>query len=130
MEKDYKPKALEFMHGRLLEEFHNWRTSKGTNVHIMISGTMLNDLIAKAKLATYEHYPELKQEEQVFIICPDCDGTGTRIEIGIEPTCCQRPNEDGSCCGIQELKVAKKQQPCERCVQTGRIPKVTKELRP
>ena len=39
------------------------------------------------------------EQEQLFIKCKQCNGTGTDMEMRTEVTCCGHTNEGGECCG-------------------------------
>lgn len=60
MDKNYKPNPLEYFHGRVAERFHEWRRAQTTETTVPIDGICLNDIVAKAKVDTYNEYPELK----------------------------------------------------------------------
>ena len=53
---DYEPEPIEFLHGRLIELFHDFRRGKTDSATVDICGTEFNDIIAKAKLETYSKY--------------------------------------------------------------------------
>lgn len=52
----YEPSPIEFFHGELMNEFHEYRRGITNNVSIKINGNDLNNIIAKAKRTTYEKY--------------------------------------------------------------------------
>lgn len=55
---NFEPAPLEFFHGRLSDLFHEFRLSKTDSTEVLINGTDLAKMIAKAKKATKEKYPE------------------------------------------------------------------------
>jgi len=68
--ENYEPAPLEFFHGVLMDKFHEFRTQKGNaDTLVMITGSDLNNLIAKAKMETYRKYP--KQVNQSAILKTD-----------------------------------------------------------
>lgn len=60
-------------------------------------------------------------DTQKEIKCPDCDGTGARLEMTMTQGCCHRPNDDGSCCGVGEPNWEPEQVQCSKCKATGMI---------
>ncbi len=56
--ENHEPAPIEFLHGRLLDLFHEWRRSKTENLSVEIDGTAFNSIIAKAKTETYAKYPK------------------------------------------------------------------------
>ena len=54
--ENVEPAPIEFMHGRLLDLFHEWRKSKTENTTVEIDGIAFNNIIAKAKTETYAKY--------------------------------------------------------------------------
>ena len=57
---------IEFLHGRLMDLFHEWRKTKTENTTVSISGVELNNIIAKAKKETYAKYPKQKLQEAIL----------------------------------------------------------------
>ena len=57
------------------------------------------------------------------ITCPDCEGSGIVTGTRVEPRCCGRINDDGSCCGYPEPDYQPTPEQCERCRATGIIEK-------
>lgn len=53
--------------------------------------------------------------------CPDCEGTGVKVEMMPVQVCCGRPTENGSCCGYAEIGYEPEQVQCEKCRATGII---------
>jgi len=51
-----EPAPIEFLHGRLLDLFHQFRRSKTDDTKVEITGTDLNNLIAQAKKDTFDKY--------------------------------------------------------------------------
>jgi len=62
----HEPSPIEFMHGRLMDEFHNWRKTKTKNTTVMIDGSDFNSIVVKAKLATYEKYKVLGLDKAIL----------------------------------------------------------------
>ena len=54
--ENVEPAPIEFMHGRLMSLFHEWRRSQTENIAVEIDGNDLNNIIAKAKTETYAKY--------------------------------------------------------------------------
>ena len=50
----YEPSPIEFFHGRLQDEFHEWRRSITDNITVEINGSDFNKIVVKAKKATYK----------------------------------------------------------------------------
>lgn len=57
--KNLEPAPIEFMHGRMMDLFHEWRRSITKNITVPIDGTAFNNIIAKAKTETYKKYDGL-----------------------------------------------------------------------
>lgn len=64
--KNHEPSPIEFMHGRLQDEFHKWRKQKTENTSVVINGIEFNKIVVAAKKATYEKYHALKLNEPVL----------------------------------------------------------------
>jgi hypothetical protein len=64
--ENHEPAPIEFMHGRLMDLFHEWRKTKTENTTVEITGVELNNIIAKAKLETYAKYPKQKLQEAIL----------------------------------------------------------------
>jgi hypothetical protein len=70
--ENHEPAPLEFFHSELMKQFHDWRRSvngeKTTNesAFIQIDGIKLGNLIATAKIKTYEKYKHMKLQEPVL----------------------------------------------------------------
>lgn len=54
--ENYEPAPIEFLHGRLMELFHEFRKTKTNNINVEINGSEFGHLIAKAKTETYTKY--------------------------------------------------------------------------
>lgn len=69
--ENHEPAPLEYFHGQLFDAFHALRLSKGDNAEktLTLNGIEFNNLIAKAKMATYAKYP--KQVSQSAILKTD-----------------------------------------------------------
>jgi len=64
--ENHEPAPIEFLHGRLMDLFHEWRKTKTENITVSISGVELNNIIAKAKRETYAKYPNQKLQEAIL----------------------------------------------------------------
>jgi len=62
----YEPSPIEFMHGLLMDKFHEFRKSKTENFSVEINGNDLTNIIASVKNETYEKYKALKLHEPVL----------------------------------------------------------------
>lgn len=62
----HEPSPIEYMHGQLMKEFHNWRTGITKDTTVSINGADLSLLIAKAKKSTYEKYKVLRLDESIL----------------------------------------------------------------
>lgn len=56
--ENHEPAPIEFLHGRLMNLFHEWRRTKTDKTTVEIDGIALNNIIAKAKIETYSKYPK------------------------------------------------------------------------
>lgn len=63
--ENHEPAPIEFLHGRLIDLFHEWRRSVTTNTNVEINGIALNNIIAKAKTETYEKYKKLDLQKAI-----------------------------------------------------------------
>jgi len=64
--ENYEPAPIEFLHGRLMDLFHEWRRTKTDNTTVEIDGMAFNNIIAKAKTETYVKYPKQKLKEAIL----------------------------------------------------------------
>lgn len=64
--KNHEPSPIEFMHGRLQDEFHKWRKTKTENTTVEIDGMEFNRIVVEAKTATYEKYKVLGLDRSVL----------------------------------------------------------------
>ena len=64
--ENYEPAPIEFLHGRLMDLFHEWRRTKTENTTVEINGNDLNNIIAKAKTETFAKYPKQKLQEAIL----------------------------------------------------------------
>jgi hypothetical protein len=59
--EEYESSPVEFFHSEILKLFHNFRTRqirlKTDKSTVEITGTTLNDILSRAKRATYRKYP-------------------------------------------------------------------------
>lgn len=62
----YEPSPIEFMHGRLQDEFHKWRKERTENTAVEINGMEFNKIVVEAKKATYEKYKVLGLDKAVL----------------------------------------------------------------
>jgi|GEM_PF-3186329 len=60
-----EPAPIEYLHGRLLEHFHEYRLSRTKETTVAIDGVEFNKLIAKAKTETYEKYAKLNLKRTI-----------------------------------------------------------------
>lgn len=63
--ENFEPSPIEFMHGRLQDEFHKWRKTITENTTVEIDGVEFNRIIAKAKKATYEKYKFMNLDKAI-----------------------------------------------------------------
>lgn len=63
--ENLEPAPMEFFHGRLMDLFHEWRKTKTDKIEVVINGTELNNIIAKAKTMTYNKYPKQNLQEVI-----------------------------------------------------------------
>jgi len=54
--ENYEPAPIEFFHGRLIDLFHEWRSSKTESTTVEIDGIVFNKIVVKAKNETYAKY--------------------------------------------------------------------------
>jgi hypothetical protein len=64
--ENHEPAPIEFLHGRLMNLFHEWRRTKTDNTTVEIDGMAFNNIIAKAKNETYAKYPKQKLQEAIL----------------------------------------------------------------
>lgn len=64
--ENHEPAPIEFLHGRLMDLFHEWRKTKTENTTVEINGNDLSKIIAKAKTETYAKYPKQKLGEAIL----------------------------------------------------------------
>mgnify|MGYP005751799049 FL=1 len=57
--ENLEPAPIEFMHGRMMELFHEWRRARTSDTQVSMNGTDFGNIIAKAKMETYEKYKAL-----------------------------------------------------------------------
>ena len=74
---NYEPSPIEFMHGRLMDEFHKWRKQITDDTVIEIDGIQFSNIVVSAKKATYEKYASLGLDKAVLksllLIADDVD---------------------------------------------------------
>ena len=64
--ENHEPSPIEFMHGRLQDEFHKWRKEITENTTVEINGMEFNKIVVAAKKATYEKYNVLGLDKAVL----------------------------------------------------------------
>lgn len=57
--ENYEPAPIEFMHGRMMDLFHEFRLKRTDKTSLPINGADLGNIIAQAKKETYEKYKAL-----------------------------------------------------------------------
>lgn len=60
-----EPAPIEFLHGRLIDLFHEWRKLQTDSIRISIDGNELNNIIARAKGETYKKYEKLNLRKTI-----------------------------------------------------------------
>jgi hypothetical protein len=58
--ENHEPAVLEFVHGRVIDLFHEWRikTHGKDKLDPPVTGTEIADFIWKAKMEAYKKYPK------------------------------------------------------------------------
>lgn len=64
--ENHEPAPIEFLHGRLMDLFHEWRRTKTESTTVEIDGIAFNNIIAKAKTETYAKYPKQNLKEPIL----------------------------------------------------------------
>lgn len=64
--ENHEPAPIEFLHGRMMDLFHEWRKTKTENTTVEIDGIAFNNIIAKAKTLTYEKYEKLDLKKAIL----------------------------------------------------------------
>ena len=64
--ENHEPSPIEFMHGRLMDEFHKWRKERSNEIIVPIDGSEFGKIVVAAKLATYEKYKALNLDRAVL----------------------------------------------------------------
>lgn len=64
----YEPAPLEFLHGRVMNLFHEWRKEnfQDGQITVPISGQVLSRIIGQAKVETYKKYPKQNLSEAIL----------------------------------------------------------------
>lgn len=52
-----EPAPMEYFHGRVIDLFHEFRKTKTDSISVNINGSEFNNIIVKAKIETYDKYP-------------------------------------------------------------------------
>lgn len=63
---NHEPAPMEFFHGQLMKHFHEYRKRLTDSTEVLIDGIVLNNIVAKAKVETYEKYPKQKLGEAIL----------------------------------------------------------------
>ena len=64
--ENHEPSPIEFMHGKLMDEFHRWRTAKTDNTSVEIDGRAFAEIVVKAKKQTYAKYKAMGLDKSVL----------------------------------------------------------------
>jgi hypothetical protein len=64
--ENHEPSPIEFMHGRLMDEFHKWRKERTENINVEINGMDFSRIVVEAKKATYEKYKALGLDKAIL----------------------------------------------------------------
>lgn len=64
--ENHEPAPIEFLHGRMMDLFHEWRKTKTENTTVEIDGIAFNNIIAKAKNLTYAKYAKLELKKAIL----------------------------------------------------------------
>lgn len=64
--ENHEPSPIEFMHGKLMDEFHKWRIARTESINVKINGMEFNRIVVEAKKATYEKYKVLGLDKAVL----------------------------------------------------------------
>jgi len=62
----HEPAPIEFLHGRMMDLFHEWRKTKTEHPIVEIDGSELSNIIAKAKIETYKKYSALNLQKPIL----------------------------------------------------------------
>lgn len=106
--ENVEPAPIEYFHGRLMQLFHEFRLSKTTSVSVEIGGLEMNNLIAKAKMETYEKYDNLnlkrvihKEELEKVVEIPTSLLSPNIPEMGTPKICYKSNNPcEFNCSGL------------------------------
>ena len=61
-----EPSPIEFFHNSIIYEFHRFRAGeRDDKIIVKIDGGELNDIVTKAKTATYEKYSALELDKPI-----------------------------------------------------------------
>lgn len=63
-----EPAPLEYFHSKLLDAFHELRKKQGDNpgITLTLDGSGFNNIVAKAKVATYAKYPKQVNSQAIL----------------------------------------------------------------
>lgn len=65
--KDHEPSPIEFMHGRMIDLFHEYRKQNGiSDLKVLMGGSEIAELARKARLEVYEKYKKLNLDKAVL----------------------------------------------------------------
>ena len=61
----FEPAPIEYLHGELMNLFHEFRIENSNSITVEIHGGQLTEIIAKAKKRTYEKYQKLNLKKPI-----------------------------------------------------------------
>lgn len=66
--ENHEPAPIEFLHGKLHDYFHEFRRKKvgQENHEVLMNGSDLARIIAKAKIETYAKYPKQVNDKAIL----------------------------------------------------------------
>ena len=64
--ENHEQSPIEFMHGKLMDLFNEFRRDKTDSTTVEINGSELNNIIAKSKRAVYKKYHKQNLGEAVL----------------------------------------------------------------
>jgi hypothetical protein len=64
--ENHEPSPIEFMHGRLMDEFHKWRKERTESTEVEINGIEFSKIVVAAKISTYEKYKVLELDKPIL----------------------------------------------------------------
>lgn len=63
--EQFEASPIEAFHAKLMDEFHELRKTRGTNIVCVLDGKDLNEIIVKAKKYIYDKYKALELDQPV-----------------------------------------------------------------